>query len=84
MNGPFGSCWEEGSTWSKPCWTSGTTRRASSIRFEPMTAISTFFGNRHRCLVGLGSWFRFGSLERNADPSERRVRYSMELRFEHP
>ena len=44
----------------------------------------TFFGKRHRCLVGLGSWCRFGSLERNAEPSESRVRDSVELRFEVP
>jgi hypothetical protein len=68
----------------KPCSISGTTRRASSTRFEPMTAISIFFGNKHRCLVGLGSWFRFGRLEKNADAPEMGVRDPMEVPFEHP
>jgi hypothetical protein len=62
----------------------GTTRRASSIKFAPMTAMSILFGHKHRCLMGRGIWFRFGRQERNADASESHVRFSIGLRSEVP
>ena len=47
MNDPFGSGSAQGSVTSKLCSISGTSRRASSAKLEPMTGISIFFDSKH-------------------------------------
>jgi len=65
MNDPFGSGLEEGRIRSKPYSISGTTQRASFIRFVPTTAISTSFDNRHRRRMGRGIWFHFARCDKS-------------------
>src|SRR5215472_17706108 len=55
-SGPPAFPWTAANTSSKRCLTSGTTRRASSIKSAPTTATSTSFASRPPRRRACGSW----------------------------